>query len=365
VSKLRIGMIGYAHVHADFRSKALREMEDVDIVAVADTDAARGRQAAARYGGEYCEDYRQLLARKDLDFVFIHSANSEHKEMVLEAAAAGLDLFCEKPMATGAADALEMTEAVERAGIRHTLGFCSRFIPEAERAKEVIESGLIGNMIGARAVIGLAGIREIGCPDYMVDWMEDPVRGGGGAWIDEGAHAIDLLHWYAGDITAVSGMTANNEKPQLQVEDNAAVVLQFASGALGTLNTLWSLHVDVGMRNTLELYGSKGTILLELTSKHPKLQVYSEHLGGQANGSWFEPHIKPKEAEPHDYQSWPTHAQHYKREVTDIIACLRQDRPFRTTFRDGLHVAQVTEAGYLSARERRWMTIGEVGKTQS
>jgi len=358
MTKLRIGMISYEHVHADFRSKALSEMEDVEIVAIADDDADRGQGAVTRYGGEYYTDYRKLLERKDIDFVFIHSANSAHLEMVLETAAAGKNLFCEKPMATGAADALTMTEAVERAGLRNTLGFCSRFIPEAERAKEVLDSGLIGKMIGIRAVIGLAGIAEIGCPDYMVDWMVDPVRGGGGALIDEGAHAIDLLRWYAGDVKAVSSVTANNDKPSLQVEDNAATALQFASGALGTLNTLWSMHIDVGMRNTLELYGSEGTISLELTSKHPKLQVYSEHLGGLANGSWFEPHVKPKEAEPHDYQGWPTHAQHYKREVTDIIACLKQDRPFRVDFRDGLHVARVTEAGYLSAKERRWIEIG-------
>jgi predicted dehydrogenase len=357
MSKLRVGMISYEHVHADFRSKALSEMEGVEIIAIADDDLARGQNAANRYGGDFYADYRKLLERKDLDFVFIHSANSFHKDMVLEAIAAGHHLFCEKPMATSITDAIVMTEAVEKAGLRNTLGFCSRFIPEAERAKEVIESGLIGNMIGLRAVIGLAGIAEIGCPDYMTDWMVDPIRGGGGAFIDEGAHAIDLLRWYAGDIVAVSTMTANNDKPRLSVEDNAATVLQFASGALGTLNTLWSMHIDVGMRNTLELYGTKGTIALELTSKHPKLQVYSEHLGGQANGSWFEPHIKPKETEPHDYQSWPTHAQHYKREVTDIVACLKQDRPFRTTFRDGLHVVKVTESGYLSAKEKKTIAI--------
>ncbi|MCK9858657.1 Gfo/Idh/MocA family oxidoreductase [Paenibacillus sp. ATY16] len=358
MAKLRIGMISYEHVHADFRSKALSEMEEVEIVAVADDDMVRGEAAANRYGGQYYGDYRQLLERKDVDFVFIHSANADHLQMVLDTVSAGKNLFCEKPIATSAADALAMTQAVERAGLRSTVGFCSRFIPEAERAKEVIDSGLIGKIIGVRSVIGLAGIQEIGCPDYMTSWMVDPVRGGGGAFIDEGAHAIDLLRWYAGDITAVSTLTANNAKPMLSVEDNAATVLQFESGALGTLNTLWSLHIDVGMRNTLEIYGTQGTLSLELTSKHPKLQVYSEFMGGQASGSWFEPHIKPREAEPHDYQSWPTHAQHYKREVTDIIDCLRQDRPFRASFRDGLHVAQVTDAGYLSAREGRTISIG-------
>jgi len=359
VAKLKVGMISYEHVHADFRSKALSEMEDVEIVAIADDDNARGEAAVSRYGGDYYQNYRRLLERKDLDFIFIHSANGDHRQMVLDTVAAKKNLFCEKPIATSAADALIMTEAVEKAGLLGTLGFCSRFIPEAERAKEIIDSGLLGQLIALRGVIGLAGIKEIGCPDYMTDWMVDPIRGGGGALIDEGAHALDLLRWYAGDIAAVSAFSANNAKPELQVEDNAALALQFASGALGTLNTLWSLHIDVGMRNTLEIYGTEGTLTLELTSKHPKLQVYSEHLGGQTSGSWFEPHIKPKEAEPHDYQGWPTHAQHYKREVSDIITCLQKDRPFRASFRDGLQVARVTEAGYTAAKESKTIYIGQ------
>ena len=186
MSKIRVGMISFDHVHAEFRSKALAEMPDeVSIVAIAEVDRGRGEAAARKFGGAYYQDYRELLTRDDLDLVFVHSANNTHKEIVLETVAAGKHVFCEKPLANTVADAEEMTEAVNRAGLRHAVGFCSRYIPEAERAKEIIDAGMLGKLLSVKAVIGLAGIAEIGCPDHMTEWMTDPLRGGGGALIDE------------------------------------------------------------------------------------------------------------------------------------------------------------------------------------
>lgn len=356
--KIRVGMISYDHIHAEFRSRALKEMaNDVEIVAVADSDEARVCEAQRKFGGSLYRDYRELLERSDLDLVFIHSGNNEHKAMVLDTVSAGKALFCEKPLATNAADALEMTRAVESAGLRNTVGFCSRYIPEAERAKQIIDEGLLGKIISVQAVIGLAGIREIGCPGYMADWMEDPIRGGGGALIDEGSHAFDLLHWFVGDLEAVCSATAKTAKPALGVEDNAMTLVRFEGGALGSLSTLWSLNIDIGMRSTLQLFGTDGTLFVDLTTKAPGLCLYSESTEDKALQGWTSPHIKPGDTEPHDYLSWPTHVQHYKREVTDVVKRFQSGEPFRTTFRDALKVARVIEAAYRSARANRFVSI--------
>src|SRR6266436_3586118 len=101
MSKVRVGMISYDHIHADFRSRALREMaDDVSIVAIAEENEVRGSEAVRKFGGTYYKDYRDLLNRGDLDLVFIHSANNTHKQIVLDAIGAGKHLFCEKPLAT-------------------------------------------------------------------------------------------------------------------------------------------------------------------------------------------------------------------------------------------------------------------------
>jgi predicted dehydrogenase len=358
VSKVRVGMISYDHVHAEFRSRALAEMpNEVCLVAVAEADEERGKAAIQKFGGTYYKDYRELLTRDDIDLVFIHSANNTHKEIVLDTVAAGKDLFCEKPLANTVVEAEEMVKAVHRQGLRHAVGFCSRFIPEAERAKEMISAGLVGKMLSVKALIGLAGIKEIGCPDYMADWMVDPVRGGGGALIDEGAHAFDLLHWLVGNIKSVCCTTANLNKPDLQVEDNAATLIEFENGALGSLTTLWSLNIDIGMRNVLEFYGTDGTLFLELTSKNPKVSLYTEGAAEIPLSGWFDPYLKPAKTEPHDYLSWPTHSRHYKREVTHLINAFKKGEPFRSTFEDGLKVVRVTEAAYRSAKERRFVDL--------
>lgn len=358
MSKVRVGMISYDHVHAEFRSRALAEMpNEVSIVAIAEENEVRGDVAVRRFGGTYYKDYRDLLTRDDLDLVFIHSANNTHKEIVLDAVAAGKHVFCEKPLANTVLDAEEMVDAANRAGLRHAVGFCSRFIPEAERAREIIDAGMLGRLLSTKALIGLAGIKEIGCPDYMADWMADPVRGGGGALIDEGAHAFDLLHWFVGDIRSVCSTTANLNKPHLDVEDNAITLIQFQNGALGSLSTLWSLHIDIGMRNVLEFYGTEGTLFVELTSKNPKVSLYTERTPETPLCGWFQPHIKPTRTEPHDYLSWPTHSRHYKREVTHLIECFKNGMPFRATFDDGLKVVRVTEAAYRSAKERRFVDL--------
>jgi predicted dehydrogenase len=358
MSRTKIGMIGYDHIHAEFRSRALKEMaEEVEIVAIADSDEARGANAQQKFGGGLYRDYRGLLEQQDVELVFVHSGNNEHKAMVLDTVRAGKALFCEKPLATNAADALEMTLAVEAAGLRNTVGFCSRYIPEAERAKQIIAEGLLGKIISVQAVIGLAGIEEIGCPAYMASWMEDPARGGGGALIDEGSHAFDLLHWLVGDVEGVCSAIRNIAKPALNVEDNAMTLVRFESGALGSLSTLWSLSIDIGMRSTLQLFGTSGTLFVDLTTKTPGLSLYSEQAQDESLRGWTSPHIKPSDTEPHDYLSWPTHVQHYKREITDIVKRYRSGEPFRTTFRDGLKVARVTEAAYRSARENRFVSI--------
>jgi predicted dehydrogenase len=348
--ELRVGMISWAHVHAEFRAKALKELPGARIVAISDDNEARGREAAKRFGvDQFTSDWRALVRRDDIDVVMVHSENSRHVDHVIAAAEAGKHVFCEKPIATGVADAARMVAAVERAGVEGTAAFVSRFSQEASRAKAVVDAGILGTIIHARSFIGLAGIREIGCPPDMADWMEDAALGGGGAWIDEGSHAIDLLRWLNGDITRVAAMTANRNKPNLKVEDIGAAILTFANGALGEVATAWSMAVDIGMRNLLELYATDGTLIMRATDQFPRVEVFDAKGKGPLKG-WSVPHIEPDAKEPHDYSSWPPHVHHYKREVASYVSrYLSDQKPFGPTLQDGLACAAVIEAGYKSA----------------
>ena len=350
-SELRVGMISWAHVHAEFRAKALSEIPGARVVAIADDNEERGRAAAKRFGvGAFCKRWQDLIDRDDVDVVMVHSENSRHVDQVVRAAEAGKHVFCEKPVATCTADAVKLTKAVERAGVDGTAAFVSRFSKEATRTKAVMDSGMLGKIINIRGFIGLAGIGEIGCPPDMTEWMEDAELGGGGAWIDEGSHTLDLMRWVGGDIARVAAMTANRNKPKLKVEDIGVAILEFASGALGEIGTVWSMAVEIGMRNHLEIYGTDGTLVMRATDPFPRVEVYDGKAKGQLKG-WSVPHIEPDAKEPHDYSSWPPHVHHYKREVASYVSrCLAGKRPFGPTLRDGLACLSVVETGYASAK---------------
>jgi predicted dehydrogenase len=353
-AEIRVGMLSFAHVHAEFRAKALSEIPGARVVVVADDNQARGCDAADRHaGGEFTPDWRELVARGDLDLIMVHSENARHAEQVVAIAEAGIDVFCEKPIATRLEDGARMLEAVERAGVDATVAFVSRFSQEAERAKRIVDTGALGEIVNARSLIGLAGVAEIGCPPEMVAWFEDEHASGGGAWIDEGAHGIDLLRWLVGDIDRIAMLTARRAKPHLQSEDIAVASIGFVNGALGEVTTSWSLNIDVGMRNTLELYGTGGTLVLEPTARHPQVSLYTTRLPAELRG-WVIPQITPDETEPHDYTSWPPHVHHYKREVAAYIQRRRNGtRPYGPSMRDGYACLEVLAAGYESARSGR------------
>lgn len=344
-------MISWAHVHAEFRAKALNELPNARIVAIADENEQRGRSAAQRFGvDDFTTDWRRIVERDDIDVVFVHSENAAHADQVVASAEAGKDVFCEKPIATTVEDAARMVDAVARTGVNGTAAFVSRFSQEAERAKRIVDSGVLGPIVNARSLIGLAGIAEIGCPPDMVEWMLDRDLGGGGAWIDEGSHGIDLLRHFVGEIETVAAFTTSRVKTDLAVEDIGVAVLAFANGALGEIATSWSLAVDLGMRNTLELYGERGTLYVSPTSRFPQVELYTEELPAELRG-WVSPHIRPNVSEPHDYASWPPHVHHYKREVASYVdRWLRREQPPGPTLEDGLACLEVITAGYEAAQ---------------
>jgi predicted dehydrogenase len=346
----RIGMISWAHVHAEFRARALSEIPEARVVAIADDDEARGRSAAQRFGvSEFTTDWREIVARDDIDIVMVHSENSRHAEQVVAVAQAGKHVFCEKPIATSVADATAMAHAVRDAGVDGTAAFVSRFSKEADRTKAIVDTGVLGEVLLTRSFIGLAGIAEIGCPPDMAAWMTNAELGGGGAWIDEGSHGIDLLRWLVGDIAKIAAFTTNRAKPGLDVEDIATAIVTYENGAIGEISTVWSLSADIGMRNSLEIYGTEGTLVMRATDPVPRVEVYRANENELWRG-WTTPHIEPAATEPHDYTSWPPHVHHYKREVASYISrYLADQRPFGPTLDDGLACLSVIEAGYRSA----------------
>ncbi|MBI4876355.1 MAG: Gfo/Idh/MocA family oxidoreductase [Acidobacteria bacterium] len=226
------------------------------LAAVFDVDAEANRAVAAEFGGAAVSCIEDLL-KTDVDAVYVATPAYLHREQALAAARAGKHVLCEKPLGMTVAEAEEMASAARAARVRFGTALMMRFHSQHQAAKKIVEEGGIGQPVYSRA--------QLSCwyPPMAGAWRQDPALGGGGSLIDMGGHCADLLEMFFGPVRRVSCFTRNTVHAYPS-EDSAVALLEFASGALGTVDAFFCIP-DEGSKNALELHGSLGCILAEGT----------------------------------------------------------------------------------------------------
>lgn len=227
-----------------------------ELVAVYDVNADANKAVAQEFGARPAADIDGLLA-EDIDAVYIATPANLHCELVMAAAKAGKHVLCEKPLGMTVAETEGMVKACKDAGVVLGTALMMRFHAQHKAALEMIKDGKIGKPVYARA--------QLSCwyPPIEGAWRQNPEAGGGGSLMDMGGHCIDLLEMMLGDIVKVSCFT-NNSVHDYKSEDSATAMLQFASGAIGTVDTFFCIP-DASSKNVLEVYGSQGSILAKGT----------------------------------------------------------------------------------------------------
>ena len=227
------------------------------LVAVFDVDQRANREVAGQFGAAACADEEELLARKDVDAVYIATPAHLHARQATAAARAGKHVLCEKPLGLSVAEAEAVVDACRKAGVTLAVNFMMRFHAFHREAARMIEQGTLGRMVLGRA--------QLSCwyPPIPGAWRQDPATGGGGSLIDMGGHCVDLLETFLGRARSVMCRTANLVHAY-KSEDTAVALLEFQGGAVGTVDACFNIP-DRASRNRLELYGSKGGILAEGT----------------------------------------------------------------------------------------------------
>ena len=268
--KLRIGLIGTgfmgkAHVFGFTSAPRVFELPfDLELHTVADITPEAAARAAQTLGFAHSTaDWRTIMADPAIDLVSITAPNALHKEMSLAAIAAGKHVYCEKPLAPLASDALEMTLAAEAAGVKTQVGFNYLCNPMLALAREMIAAGELGE---------IRGYRGIHCEDYMADangpygFRHDPA--GGGALADIGSHALATAEFLCGPITRVMGdcVTMIGERPDgkggrkaVTVDDVGRAFVRFDNGATGSIEGNW-IATGRKMQHDFEVYGTKGAL---------------------------------------------------------------------------------------------------------
>jgi predicted dehydrogenase len=248
---LCVGVLSFAHYHANFWSEVFASRGA--LAGVWDDDAARGTEAAGRFGTAFEPSLDALLAR--CDAVAICSETAAHRPLVDAATARGRAILCEKPLGTSLADAEAIARRVAERGGWFMQSFPKRFDPVTHRLREAVASGELGRITLARVRHGhFYGVQ----PDFAQRWYVRRDLAGGGALLDEGVHAADLLGLLFGPPASVVAETSDAALG-LEVEDLGVATFRWADGMLGEIASSFTY---VAADTSIELYGTRGTLLV-------------------------------------------------------------------------------------------------------
>lgn len=386
MNQLRVGMIGYkfmgkAHSNA-YRSlpmffpNALKP----EMKAICGRNASAVQEAADQLGwNESVTDWRELIQREDIDLIDINAPSDAHKEIAIAAAKTGKHIFCEKPLALTLADAREMLQAAEDAGVRHMVGFNYRFSPAVRLAKKLVDSGRLGQIYHFRAWFLQDWIMD---PQFPLVWRLQKEVAGSGSHGDLGAHLIDLAHYLIGDMQEVIGMSetfikerplasemtglsakgsGDGPKGKVTVDDATLFLTRFENGALGSFE---ATRFAAGHRSTnaFEINGSLGSVKFDFERMN-ELEVYftsdEEDVQGFRRVLATDP--------VHDYmEAWwpPGHTIGFEHtfihEVLELSQAIAEGRQPVPSFEDGVKCQAVLEAVDKSIEERRWVSLSEM-----
>ena len=270
---IHVGIIGGGNI-SETHARAAREIPGVSIAAVYGLRADKVARMAAEHGGTPYTDLAKFLAHRPMDFVAIGSPSGLHAEQGIAAAKQGLHVLSEKPLDISTARADALIAATNDAGVKLAVFFQDRFKADLVRVKNWVASGLLG-----KAILADARVKWFRPESYYADsrWRGTLALDGGGALINQAIHTVDLLLWIFGDVAAVQAMR-KTALHKIEAEDTLVATLEFASGAIGTLQA--STAVYPGYPRRVELTGSEGTIIIE----HDRL--LAAHLRNPPAGSY-------------------------------------------------------------------------------
>ncbi|WP_369298287.1 Gfo/Idh/MocA family protein [uncultured Neglectibacter sp.] len=250
---MKIAIVGAWHVHTMEYGEAVLQNPGAELVCLWDDEEARGKAAAEKLGIPFEPDLNKIWANPEIDGVQITTATCQHREVLLAAAAAGKHIFTEKVLAFTMEDAEEIAASVKSSGVKFTISYPHKTFPTLKSAKELVDSGRLGQITYARVRDAHNGSTAGWLPPHFYDAAQT----GGGAMIDLGAHPMYTLNWFMGEPKSIVSMFT--EVTHKGVEDNAVSVIEFANGAIGVSETGF---VTNGMPYVLEMSGTKGSLMV-------------------------------------------------------------------------------------------------------
>lgn len=257
--KLKVGVVGCGKVAQTLHLYEYSVNPNAELAALCDVDEGRLKLCADKYAVTRTYDsYEKMLAESGVEAVSICLPNYLHHPVAMAALKAGVNVLVEKPMALSSKQAQEMIDTAKAAKKVLMVSQTQRFSPVHRKAKEVMDSGVMGKVLHLATSFGHPG------PEGWSPWGKwffEKDKAGFGPMADLGIHKADLVRFLTGkEVAAVAAFMARNEKKNTDVEDNFVATLKFTDGTLGTLTTSWT--VKGAETNYTYLYCENGTLAI-------------------------------------------------------------------------------------------------------
>ncbi len=252
---IKVGIIGCGGIANGKHMPSLQRVADCEMVAFCDIIPERAEKAAKEFGtpdAKVYTDYKELLKDESIEVVHVCTPNRSHSFITVDALDSGKHVMCEKPMAINSEEAQKMLDAAKRSGKKLTIGYQSRFRPDAQFLKKEAEDGTFGDIYYAKAT----ALRRRAVPTWGVFLNE--YEQGGGPLIDIGTHALDLTLWTMNNYkpkycvgtayhklnadTNQGNMWGNWDPEKFTVEDSAFGFIVMENGATIVLESAWALN---------------------------------------------------------------------------------------------------------------------------
>jgi len=330
--KVKFGLIGAGRISQAY-IPAFADSETACLVAVADVRPEAAEALAEPVGADCYGSYEELVEHPDLDAVVICTPPITHPEIALAALERELHVLCEKPVSIDPADARQVAAAAEEQGVKFTMASKFRFVPDVVRAKSIIESGLLGQIVLFENIFT--------APTDMVDrWNSNPTVSGGGVLIDNGTHSVDIMNYLVGQpiqILAVEG----DPVQRLPVEETVHVLARTTSGVLGSIQLSWSL--DVKADDYIRVHGSEGTLRVGWKSS-----AYQQF--GKADWASFGKGYDKTVA--------------FRNQIDNFAGAVRDGEELRVPSADAVASTEVIATAYQSLRKNAWESVPVNGLRQ-
>lgn len=343
--KFRLAVIGcgaIGRVHAG----AITKLENAQLVAVSDLKEENSAKMAKDFGCNAYTDYRMMFQNEKIDIACVCTPSGTRIEICEAAAEHHVNLLVEKPLDINSERTEKIVNICRTAGVKLGCVFQLRFLPVFQSLKQAEREGRFGKL-----VIGNAGTICYRSEDYYKDggWRGTFAQDGGGALMNQGIHAIDLLRWIMGDVKSVFAYQ-DHLTHAIEVEDTLVAGIEFQSGAMGTV--MASTSVYYGINKKLEIFGTDGSVIINDTE--PTMWKFNNNQESEVG--------LPKGEQPVHKSLSPTSplvedVWAHQQQITDMIEAIKDDREPAVNGDEGRKTVQLVLAIYESARTGKRITL--------